>query len=65
MNNQLDHFKLNIVYIILKENKFVNVLLSLTAEFLSVFTETEDFGDLQKHAEDHTAGTKRGRQEVP
>ena len=32
---------------------------------LSVFKETADFGNLQRHAEDHQAGSRRGRQEVP
>lgn len=34
------------------------------ADFVSVFTEAEDFGDLQEHAEDHPAGSRRGGQKV-
>lgn len=32
---------------------------------VSVLTEAKSFGDLQKHAEDHTEGSRRVRQEIP
>lgn len=36
-----------------------------SADFQTVFTETEGSGDLQKHVEDHSSGTRQDGQEVP